>query len=550
MPPRNDAAKAGWPDGALILLVAAWTASLGNLPLWRELHAVGALDGAAGLGFGLCFAVAIGALVGVLGSLFAWKGWLKPGLTVLLLLQGFGLHFMLSYRVIIDPTMMMNVVQTDPREVRDLADGPLLFNLAWGVLPPLALLWWLPSRRASLSRRLARNLLRIAGLLLLAVVMIVLAFQPLSSTMRNHKSLRYLINPLNIVYAVGSVAAEPLKRARGPLRPLGTDATLAAARSPGAKAPLVLLVLGETGRSGNFGLNGYARDTTPQLAKVPGLVSFTEVESCGTSTAASVPCMFSHLGRSGWADRDADHENLLDVLQRAGLAVLWVDNQAGCKGVCARVPTVSTLRESDPVLCGDSECHDEIMLRDLDAHIAALPAERRARGVVVVLHAMGSHGPAYFRRSPPAFKRFLPECSSVDLQSCSREAVVNAYDNTIVYTDHVLARMIEWLQARGDRADTAMVYLADHGESLGENNLYLHGLPFAIAPREQTHVPWITWMSPAFAQHRQRDLACLARNAGTALSHDHWFHSVLGLLDVRTSVYRPALDAYAACRSE
>ena len=469
---------------------------------------------------------------------------------MLLLLQGLGLHFMLSYRVIIDPTMMLNVLQTDPREVRDLVSMPLLFNLAWGVLPPLGLLWWLPRRADAGLPRLRRTLLRSGALLLLALATIVLMFQPLSSTMRNHKTLRYLINPLNIVYAVGSAAAEPLKRQRGPLRPLGTDAVLAASRSPGAKPPLVLLVLGETARSANFGLNGYARDTTPALAKVPGLVSFTDVESCGTSTAASVPCMFSRLGRAGYADRQADEENLVDVLQRAGLAVLWVDNQAGCKGVCDRVPTVSMLHERDPALCSESECFDEILLRDLDDRIAALPAERRARGVVVVLHTMGSHGPAYFQRSPPAFKRFQPECTSVDLQACSRESVVNAYDNTIAYTDHVLARTIDWLKARADRADTAMVYLSDHGESLGERNLYLHGLPFAIAPREQKHVPWISWLSPAFAQHRQRDVACLQRDATVPRTHDHLFHSMLGLLEVQTEVYDKRLDAYAGCRGD
>ncbi|HEY0822545.1 MAG TPA: sulfatase-like hydrolase/transferase, partial [Ramlibacter sp.] len=309
---------------------------------------------------------------------------------------------------------------------------------------------------------------------------------------------------------------------------------------------LLVLVLGETGRSGNFGLNGYPRDTTPQLARLQA-VSFRNAWSCGTSTAASVPCMFSPLGREGFLARSRDSENLVDVLQHAGLAVLWIDNQAGgCKGVCDRVPTVSTAALHDQVLCAHGECHDEILLKDLDARLAALPAERRSKGVVLVMHQMGSHGPAYAERTPPAFKRFLPECTSSHLPDCGSEQLRNAYDNTIAYTDHVLAGAVAWLQRREDY-DTAMLYVADHGESLGEANLYLHGLPYALAPDVQKHVPWITWLSPGFERHTGLSMHCLRARSQERITHDHLFHSVLGLMQVGTSAYRPALDAYAGC---
>jgi lipid A ethanolaminephosphotransferase len=257
--------------------------------------------------------------------------------------------------------------------------------------------------------------------------------------------------------------------------------------------------------------------------------------------------MFSHLGREAFGARAADSENLLDVLQHAGLAVLWLDNQAGCKALCDRVASAGTLGVRDPALCADGECLDEILLQGLDARIAALPAQRRANGVVVVLHQMGSHGPAYSRRSPPQYKRFLPECTSVNLQDCSRQELVNAYDNTIAYTDHVLASTIGWLK-RQPQFDTALVYVADHGESLGENNLYLHGMPYGIAPDVQKRVPWITWLSPGFAQRTAIDAQCLRARRDAPLSHDHYFHSVLGLLPVQTAAYDRSRDAYAACR--
>ena len=188
---------------------------------------------------------------------------------------------------------------------------------------------------------------------------------------------------------------------------------------------------------------------------------------------------------------------------------------------------------------------DAIMISRLDAEIAKLPAERRAKGVVVVLHQMGSHGPAYFKRSPPAQKIFQPECSSNTLQDCQRQSLLNAYDNSIVYTDFVLNAAIAWLQSHAATARGALLYVSDHSESLGENNLYLHGLPYAVAPEYQKHVPWIAWQAPDFGI----SAICLQARKNQALSHDHLFHTVLGLMDVRTVLYQAAWDAYAACSS-
>ena len=165
---------------------------------------------------------------------------------------------------------------------------------------------------------------------------------------------------------------------------------------------------------------------------------------------------------------------------------------------------------------------------------------------MVVLHQMGSHGPDYAQRTPPAFKRFTPECTSSHLPDCGREPLRNAYDNTIAYTDHILGSAIRWLQQRDDY-DGALLYVADHGESLGENNLYLHGLPYALAPDVQKHVPWVTWLSPAYQQRSGVTLRCLRGQADLPVTHDHLFHSVLGLMHVATSAYRPSLDAYAGC---
>ena len=170
------------------------------------------------------------------------------------------------------------------------------------------------------------------------------------------------------------------------------------------------------------------------------------------------------------------------------------------------------------------------------------------RDTVIVLHMMGNHGPAYFRRYPQEFRRFTPDCATAELRKCTRDQVVNAYDNAILYTDHVLASLVHALETRAGTLDAAMLYLSDHGESLGETGLYLHGLPYAIAPDTQKHVPMIAWLSPQFAAANAVDRACLQGKTSEPLSHDNLFHSVLGVLNVQTRVYRPERDFFESCR--
>lgn len=531
-----------WP----LLLASLWMASVANLPLWQQLLRLPELTSWRGLGFSLGLGVIVGAALCGLLSLLSWRWTLKPVLTLSLLAAAAGAYFMQAYGVVIDPTMMANVLQTDPHETRDLLNWRLFGTVAGLGLLPAGWLWRMPVRRLGPRRQALSNATTLLLSLALVAGTLVLFFQDFSSLMRNHTQLRYLINPLNSFYALGSIAAKPFQRLRGPLLPLGLDAQAAALPSD-AKPPLLVLVVGETARMDHFALNGYARPTTPRLA-AENVVSLRNAWSCGTSTAASLPCMFSPLGREGFDSRQADQENLVDLLQHAGLAVLWLDNQSGCKGLCDRVPHAATGSQSLPGLCERGECFDEAMLQGLEQRIAELPAERRARGVVVLLHQMGSHGPAYYRRSPSALKRFLPECASNALQDCEHEALVNAYDNSIVYTDHFLASTIAWLKAEERTMSPALIYVSDHGESLGENQLYLHGLPWRVAPDTQKRVPWITWLSPSFERLRGLPTDCLRQGLDAPVSHDDYFHSVLGVLGVRTEVYRPAQDIYARCR--
>lgn len=537
-----------WHPTTLLLVLALWLTTAGNLPMWLTVWQLPETQGFKAV-------TTLGSLILILLSMVTWlllmvvwPKWLKPAGLVLMAVVTSSSYFMLTYRVVIDPSMIANVVHTDAREVRDLLSWSMLGALFLGVVLPGMWWWRQPVKRVPVKSLLVRQL----GLFVLAwalmFVFVWASFQDLASLMRNHTQLRYMANPFNSVYAVTRLFVGHASKVAKPLLPIGEDAKLLAIPTSEAQAPLIVLVVGETARAANFGLSGYARQTTPELHKLKAqgdLVYFSNVSSCGTSTQTSLPCMFSHLGKTEFENTDQPYEGLLDVLQRAGLAVLWIDNQSGCKGTCNRVAQWETQALKVPELCQDGECFDEIMLQELPKRLALLDPIKRAKGTVVVMHQMGSHGPAYYKRSPQAIKQFTPECKSSALQNCPVEQIVNAYDNSVLYADHFVAQTVKWLQAQP--RPTALMYLSDHGESLGEKGLYLHGMPYRMAPREQTHVPMLAWLSKPMQQQRGWRMACLQDQADKPWSHDNLFHSMLDLSQVSTGLAKPELNIFAAC---
>ena len=517
-----------------------------NMAFWSRLISIQAPDSAGGwLYIGAAF-VFIALVFNLVLTLLAVRFIFKPVVTVLLLITPFVVYFMNQYGVFINDDMIRNTFQTDPREVFDLLSFKLLlYVLLLGVLP-LWLLWRTPVRYRPWFRELGSKLVVI---LLSFVILAGIAYgfyKDFASTFRNNRELAYLLTPMNYIkasskYLKGNARLQPVV-----IQKIGEDAHREVGQ--GARKMVTVLVVGETARAANFGLDGYERDTTPELAKVKDLVNFSQFTSCGTDTAVSVPCMFSGLERKNYdADAARRHEGLLDVVQRAGVPVWWRDNQSGCKGACDRVPNETMIAtrfaQETPGLCESGECHDDILLAGLKEYIDELKGDG-----LIVLHMMGSHGPAYYKRYPKAFEIYTPVCNTNQLDKCESQAIVNVYDNTIRYTDHVLAKLIALLQKEEGRADTAMWYLSDHGESLGEHGLYLHGTPYMLAPSGQTHVPSVLWTSAGYRQQLGLEQQCLQEVAGKPASQDNLFHSMLGLLQVKTKVYNPALDLFAACR--
>ncbi len=508
-------------------------------------------------GFALALLVMLVAVNYLLLALVCTRHTIKPVLTVLVVGTAFATHFMQSYGVYLDPSMMRNVLRTDVAEARELFSWTLLPHLLLYAVLPLLLLWRVRVLPRRWTRAVGLRLASFAGALLVLVGALMSIFQPFASMMRNHKEMRYLATPSNYLWSIGAVAAAQAKGAAKPRQPIGLDAQPGPMQAARQRPLVLVLVVGETARAANWGLNGYARQTTPELAALaarPGstLVNFGEVTACGTNTEVSLPCMFAPVGRRDYDESKVrQSQSLLHVAARAGVAVHWRDNQSGCKGVCEGLPNDEVMSLQLPGICKDGRCLDEGLLHGLDERLAAVAQPGAARRTqLLVLHMLGNHGPSYFRRYPPAFARFKPACEFDDLQKCSREEIVNAYDNALLYTDHVLAALVAKLQAAAGTVDSAMLYVSDHGESLGENNLFLHGLPYAIAPDMQKRVPMTMWFSAGAPAATGLDLACLQRRSAQPLAHDHLFHTLLGLLDVKTALYEPPYDLAQGCRAQ
>ena len=497
-------------------------------------------------GFAAALLVMLAALHFLMLAPFVNRFSVKPLLTVLIIGTAFATHFMQSFGVYMDPSMMRNVLRTDVAEARELFSWSLLPHLLLYAVLPLMVLW-----RVRLQHRpwVRATVVRLGASVLALVALIgalLLVFQSFSSMMRNHKEMRYLVTPANVLWSTGAVVAASAKGAAKPLQVIGQDAAPGPRMAARSKPLVVLLVVGETARAANWGLNGYSRQTTPELAGLP-VINFPHVTACGTNTETSLPCMFAPVGRRDYDEsRIRGSESLLHVVARAGVAVHWRDNQSGCKGVCEGLSQDDVMALNPAGLCNDGHCLDEGLLAGLDERLAKLKGARSTQ--LLVLHQLGNHGPSYFRRYPSAFARFAPACQRDDLQKCSREEITAAYDNALLYTDHVLASLITKLQAASSTVDSAVIYVSDHGESLGENNLYLHGLPYAIAPDVQKQVPMVAWFSAGAPASLGLDTACLQARAQKPAAHDHLFHTILALLDVKTTLFERDWDLTQGCR--
>lgn len=531
---------AQWRPGEAVLtaLLAWYFTTFANGSLVRALAAAYPLSaGGSGVAVWIAVYAVLYAITLLCLTLLLWPAWFRMGATLLAVATAVAAWAMDTWHVILHPDVIRSVLATDRAEVRDLLQPALAGEIVLLAVPPIVCVWlW----RAPDYRSAGALIWSKTGLAGIAFALLggVYAASPqgVAAFVREHKTIREFANPGMYLYSLARTLLSDGEASLQEAEPrvIGTDARIAHAADA---ARLVVLVVGETARPDHMSIYGYPRPTTPTLAG-QRIVALTRVEACGTSTAVSLPCMFSDLPRHGhdvgdWRGR----ENLLDVLTRAGVRVLWRDNNSDSKGVAMRVRYEDFRSPRLNPEC-DLECRDIGMLAGLDDYIA----RNAGADLLIVLHQRGSHGPAYWHRVPDGARAFVPGCHTSDLQHCTHEEIVNAYDDTIRQTDRFLGATIDLLERHGEYAHSALVYVGDHGESLGEHGWYLHGMPRALAPREQLAVPWVFWFGPGFAGLEQR---LVARRAAS-LSHDNLFHAMLRLMDVDTALYDPALDPFGA----
>ncbi|SHE60098.1 phosphoethanolamine transferase [Vibrio gazogenes] len=528
---------------AITIIIAIYFSVILNLPIYKSLHEIFNQLDAVKTGFIISIPFFFTFALTIIFSLFSWPKITKIFFSILLLTSSLVSYATYNYGTIFNAEMIENLIETNVGEASSyLSLRSVLWFLGLGVLPTILLILT-PIKQerflALLTKKLGIILISGLGIGLIASAY----YQDYVSVGRNNGYIKRMIIPTYYVNGIAEYIHQTYFYTPLPYVHIGLDAKQQTA-APGQKPSLVVFILGETARTYNYHSNGYPRPTTP-FTDAQGVISYQHVASCGTATAVSVPCMFSRLDRKNYNEQRAYHQdNLIDVLNRAGIDIFWKENDAASKGIPKHVKYQELKRNSHHPLCTLDGCKDMALLNHFEQDIHALQGNS-----LVVLHLIGSHGPAYFQRYPQEFAYFQPDCQRDDIENCTHEQLINTYDNTIRYTDYVVAQTIDRLKQFSDRYNTALIYLSDHGESLGENGIYLHGLPYSIAPMEQKHVPLMVWLSDGYQAAQHIDESCLKKQAATVhVSQDNLFDSLLGALNVSTHLYRPAKDIFSACR--
>ena len=523
----------------LIVILSAYYAFILNYPVLVHFYDLAIDSGAV---FSLSGGFVLMLTFIVIFTMLSIPYFFKLFMIFLTLTSSFALYGAVKFNAIYDYNMMVNIFETNTSEALSYLSSSLLtFIFFTGILPILFLFFVkIKSEKSLLKGLLHRISLIVISLLLLSGIY-VLFYKNYATIGRNNSYLNKMINPAHFYYTIKYLKKKYFTKKLKYI-PLGKDAKISVAKNK--KPTLMILVLGETARAQNSSYNGYERNTNP-YTKDLDIIAIQNVSTCGTATAVSVPCMFSNMERKNYnRERANAQDNVLDVLKYAGVDILWKDHDGGDKGVAKHLNLINIPMYDNPSSCKDNTCYDEILLKDLNKYI-----ESNYKDKLIALHITGSHGPTYWLRYPKEMEHFKPSCNRSDIDKCTDEALVNVYDNTLVYTDYFLSKAITLLEHYQDKYNVALMYLSDHGESLGEKGFYLHGSPYFVAPIEQKKVPWYLWMSKSYAKSKGIDRTCLEKKVKEGnYSHDNFFHTLLGYYGVETKVKNKTLDIINSCR--
>lgn len=475
------------------------------------------------------------AIFNILFNLIFWRKTVKLLSILIIFLNAVCLYFMHTYNVSIDYVMLLNLLHTDVNEATALLNPKMLLFFIFLVFLPAVII---AKTNITFPQTMTDNLKSKLISCLANIAFLGLIIAPLHTQAdnfyREQKHLRYYLLPTNYIGAVISFAKNFQFNEHEKVV-IGDDVKIEKYWD-NEKKNLIVMIIGESARAANFSLGGYKRNTNEVLlAYQDDFTYFSNAYSCGTATIVSVPCIFSHEDQKHFnPGSELYTENLTDVMKKAEYFTLWRENNTSCQNVCNRIKIEK--------ICKKKLCHDEIMLNNLDE------ALKNNSDTFLVLHQRGNHGPDYYNMYPSEFERYTPVCKNNDLRKCSKQEVINAYDNSVEYTSYFLAKTIENLQKFAKNYNILMIFASDHGESLGENGIYLHSAVYKSAPDEQKHIPFLIWIPKETQKAMSVDMNCLKKMSEQYISHDNIFHTVLGFAGAQTKLYVKDYDILQKCR--
>ncbi len=448
----------------------------------------------------------------------------KYVLGFVLILSSICAYYMDTLGVMINEDIIQSIMQTHLEQTLDMMNlGLITYVVVFGIIP-CVLLAGIKLTKPSF-RRATKQKVIIISLLCIAITLSYISLgKDIVFVFKAQKHLENMPNPIAPIRSSFLYYQHSQESSFTPTL-IAQDAHLA----PNTPPQIVLFVIGESTRSANFSLNGYEKITNPYTSTL-NVISFKNFYSCGVVTAISVPCLLTHYTHKTYTHRNLSLyvNNILDIAQSVGYEVWYLGNNGGkCVGGCDRNLTNILLYPSNSL--------DEVMLPDIE-HIIK-NAQKKRQNTFIVAHQYGSHGASYAERYPKAFEHFTPVCKQKELSKCTYEEIVNAYDNSILYNDYLLSQMVGMLE--NVSMPSMLWYVSDHGESLGELGLYMHGgLSYTFAPKYQKHIPSIMW----FSKSQQAEAAIAKTHIDSELSHDNVFHTLLHILRIQTTAYDKTLD--------
>lgn len=418
-------------------------------------------------------------------------------------------YYVISYKTMMDDSMLSNFFNTRPEEALPFMTFPFVACvLILGILPMI----WIIGAKVNYGswKRFGISI----GSSLGASLLIILCNINQTLWIGNHDTeLGGLLMPWSYIVNTARLASQhaSANREETPL----PDATIL-----NGEKRAVVLVIGESARKANCSLYGYGRETNPLLSQLEDLHVFNAVSNA-TYTTAGVKSILEHKAS------DELFEILPNYLYRHGVRVQWRTTNWGEPPV--HVPEYLKREDLAAMYPDVDDRYDGVLLAGLRETIESSSEDK----VLIILHTNTGHGPAYCNRYPSEFELYSPVCDNVEQAAKAPQELINAYDNTMVYTDFLLNSIIDTLKGITDRS-CAMLYISDHGESLGENNLYMHGVPIKVAPKEQYEIPCFLWLTPGYREVKQPELI-----------DQHWvYSSVLDLLDIDSPVLDPEKDLF------